>query len=64
MGSKVKIESKIGKGSRFFFQLNLKLASEEDLNKTKLKRAHNFRGKKVLLVEDNDNKCNGWLNKF
>jgi signal transduction histidine kinase/CheY-like chemotaxis protein len=53
MGSKVKIESKIGKGSRFFFQLNLKLASEEDLNKTKSKKAHNFRGKKVLLVEDN-----------
>ena len=53
MGSKVKIESKIGEGSRFFFQLNLKLASKEDLHKIKLKKEYDFRGKKVLLVEDN-----------
>ncbi len=54
MGAKVKIDSIIGKGSRFYFQVNLKIASEKDLNNTYEKRVHNFDGKKVLLVEDNE----------
>ncbi|SDS12200.1 Signal transduction histidine kinase [Polaribacter sp. KT25b] len=53
MGSKIKIDSEINKGSRFYFQLNLKRASKEELFKTTYKKAYNFKGKKVLLVEDN-----------
>jgi signal transduction histidine kinase/CheY-like chemotaxis protein len=53
MGSNVKIESKIGKGSRFYFQVNLKLATENDLLKTTRKKEYNFNNKKILLVEDN-----------
>ncbi|SDS12232.1 His Kinase A (phospho-acceptor) domain-containing protein [Polaribacter sp. KT25b] len=53
MGSKVKVDSKFGKGSRFYFILNLKLASEKELVKTNQKKERNFQGKKLLLVEDN-----------
>ena len=53
MGSKVEIESEIDKGSRFYFQINLKRASEQELFKTTFKKEHDFKGKKVLLVEDN-----------
>jgi signal transduction histidine kinase/CheY-like chemotaxis protein len=54
MNSQVKIDSNIDKGSRFYFQLNLKLATEQELYKTTHKKEHNFNGEKVLLVEDND----------
>ena len=54
MGSQVKIESEMGKGSRFYFQVSLKLASEKELLKTNQKKNYDFKGKKVLLVEDND----------
>tara|TARA_R110002167_G_scaffold66040_8_gene187059 strand:- start:13392 stop:15062 length:1671 start_codon:yes stop_codon:yes gene_type:complete len=53
MGSTVKVDSRIGKGSRFYFLLNLKLASETEFIKTNQKKERNFQGKKVLLVEDN-----------
>lgn len=53
MGSHVKVDSEINKGSRFYFQLNLKRASKEELFKTTYKKAYDFKGKKVLLVEDN-----------
>ena len=53
MGSQVKIDSKIDKGSRFYFQVNLKRASKEELLKTIKKKEYDFKGKKVLLVEDN-----------
>ena len=54
MGAEVKIDSEIGKGSRFYFQIKLKLASAKELRKTNHKKTHDFKGKKVLLVEDND----------
>lgn len=54
MGSEIKIDSEIDKGSRFYFNLNIKLASEKELQKTNHKKNHDFKGKKVLLVEDND----------
>ncbi|PQJ82996.1 ATP-binding protein [Polaribacter glomeratus] len=53
MNSKVKIESMHGTGSRFYFNLDLKLASNTSLNKSNQKKERNFDGKKVLLVEDN-----------
>ena len=53
MGSQIKIESEIDKGSRFYFQVNLKRASKEELLKTIKKKEYDFKGKKVLLVEDN-----------
>jgi CheY-like chemotaxis protein/anti-sigma regulatory factor (Ser/Thr protein kinase) len=53
MDSNVKIESEVGKGSRFYFDINLKIATEKELTNTTEKRNHNFIGKTVLLVEDN-----------
>ncbi|MHB0755030.1 response regulator [Polaribacter sp. M15] len=53
MGSKVKILSKEGKGSRFYFDLKLDIVSDVELEKTKEKKKYNFTGKKVLLVDDN-----------
>jgi signal transduction histidine kinase/CheY-like chemotaxis protein len=53
MNSDVFIESKVGKGSRFFFTLNLELATEKDLIKTNQKKTYNFTDKHILLVEDN-----------
>tara|TARA_R110002126_G_scaffold78829_1_gene196072 strand:+ start:27398 stop:29071 length:1674 start_codon:yes stop_codon:yes gene_type:complete len=53
MDSVVNIDSKIGKGSRFYFEINLDIASKKELEKTTKKRVHNFTDKKVLLVEDN-----------
>jgi signal transduction histidine kinase/ActR/RegA family two-component response regulator len=53
MGSKVKISSKINKGSRFYFNLKLKIASDKEVSKSIEKKEHNFEGKKVLLVDDN-----------
>ena len=53
MGSIVKIESKTNKGSRFYFEINLKIATDNEVQKTNEKKNHNFKGKKVLIVEDN-----------
>jgi signal transduction histidine kinase/CheY-like chemotaxis protein len=53
MGSHVQLDSEIDKGSRFYFNINLKIASNQELLKTTEKKTHNFKGKKILLVEDN-----------
>lgn len=53
MGSEVHIESKMGEGSRFYFNLELKLASSKELEKTTQRKVFDLKGKKVLLVEDN-----------
>ncbi|MHB0755031.1 ATP-binding protein [Polaribacter sp. M15] len=53
MGADIKIDSEDGKGSRFYFKLDLKIATEKDVNENKFKQTYNFKGKKVLLVEDN-----------
>ncbi|OBY61799.1 response regulator [Polaribacter reichenbachii] len=53
MGSDVMIDSEMGKGSRFYFEIDLEIASEKELKKTIRKKKYNFEGKKVLLVEDN-----------
>ena len=54
MGSEVKIDSEEGKGSRFYFEVDLKIASEKDRKASDFKEDYNFEGKKVLLVEDNE----------
>jgi signal transduction histidine kinase/CheY-like chemotaxis protein len=53
MGAKVKISSLIGKGSFFYFRLKLKIADKDIIEKTVVKKEYNFKGKKVLLVDDN-----------
>jgi len=53
MGSEVYVESEMDKGSRFYFNLELKLASSQELEKTTQRKVFDLKGKKVLLVEDN-----------
>jgi signal transduction histidine kinase/CheY-like chemotaxis protein len=53
MNSKVKILSKTGKGTRFYFDLTLDIVDDLELQKNNKKEAYNFSGKKVLLVDDN-----------
>ena len=53
MGSQVKIDSEPGVGSSFNFDLQLKLASNEELEQATKKKEHDLKGKRILLVEDN-----------
>lgn len=53
MGSEVKIDSVVGRGSRFYFKLVLNKSLDSELKKESVKNIYNFEGKKVLLVEDN-----------
>ena len=53
MDSDVFVESKINQGSRFYFDINLKKATEIDLKKEAEHKEYDFDGKKILLVEDN-----------
>lgn len=54
MGGKLEVESQEGTGSAFHFELELPVGNDEDLVRpsTQLKPGA-FKGKKVLLVEDN-----------
>ena len=54
MGGNVQITSKPGEGSCFYFEIELQLASNEELNQSAQKTEYNFNGKQVLLVEDNE----------
>jgi signal transduction histidine kinase len=42
MNSKVKILSKIGKGTRFYFDLTLRIVDDIELHKTDIKKKYNF----------------------
>ena len=53
MGSTVQVESEVANGSRFYFNLELKLASSRELDQVTQKKVHDLKGKRVLLVEDN-----------
>ncbi|RAJ12311.1 response regulator [Arenibacter echinorum] len=53
MGSQVKIASEPGVGSSFNFDLSLNLASSDELLEANLKKVHDLKGKRILLVEDN-----------
>ena len=50
MGGEIGVESKLNKGSRFWFQLNL----EPDDTKTEPVTRHLLAGKHILVVDDND----------
>ncbi|WP_397446153.1 response regulator [Polaribacter sp. R77954] len=53
MNTKVKITSKLGKGSTFSFTLTLQKTNEEKISTSLEKTATNISNKKVLLVDDN-----------
>lgn len=53
MDSNVTIKSTPGKGSCFCFDIELKVSTKNELVKQTQKKEHNFKGKKILLVEDN-----------
>ena len=53
MDSIVKIESEVGMGSRFYFDLELKPASDGKWDDNADRKERNLKGKKILLVEDN-----------
>ncbi|MEZ8723177.1 transporter substrate-binding domain-containing protein [Vibrio pomeroyi] len=59
MGSKITVESVLGKGSEFSFQLTLPRSTHEELTQFKAQELQldyqiEFKGQKVLLVEDNE----------
>ena len=53
MGTRVHMASKKDQGSHFYFRLNLKIASDNEVLKTVKKKKYSFNQEKVLLVEDN-----------
>ena len=53
MNSDIKLESEINKGSRFFFTIDLDIASDQELIVANEKKEYHFKGKQILLVEDN-----------
>jgi CheY-like chemotaxis protein len=53
MGSSVQIESELDKGSRFYFDLELKAIAKESQNHSSGKKERNLNGRRILLVEDN-----------
>lgn len=54
MGSDVFLKSEVGKGSRFYFDIELKKATESELKKEIEQKKYDFEGRKILLVEDNE----------
>lgn len=55
MGSQIKLESKEGVGSRFFFRLNLPVAKTNEKSKSPEQKSFEpYRFHKVLIVEDNE----------
>lgn len=63
MGSELKVESEIGRGARFWFELKLQKTEEVlgGVESVKHEKNFDFSGKKILVVEDN--KINQLLTK-
>ncbi|GEM_PF-1190893 len=53
MGGAVKIDSILNQGSRFYFEIDLRLASNHDYCEITYQRTHKLEGRRILLVEDN-----------
>lgn len=57
LGSKIKLQSKVGKGSRFFFELDFGKVDENEVSEKKKALQEVdfelFKGKRILVVEDN-----------
>ncbi len=53
MESRVKIESELAQGSRFYFDLVVKAISHGQLHQGTGKKERNLNGRRILLVEDN-----------
>ncbi len=53
MKSDVFIESEVGKESKFYFTISLKTTSEKEIETISDKKEYKFKGKKILIVEDN-----------
>jgi signal transduction histidine kinase/CheY-like chemotaxis protein len=53
MGANVRVRSKVGEGSRFYFIIELKIADKKEIVISTEKKEHNLAHKKVLLVDDN-----------
>ena len=54
MDSDIKLESAVNEGSTFSFILHLESVENERVEEKKTKRSLDLKGKKVLIVEDND----------
>ena len=55
MKSSIQLESAVGKGSNFFFEMTFGIATEEHINQDKedISTIDILRGKKILVVDDN-----------
>lgn len=55
LGGKINLESEVGKGSLFSFDLSFKIGSDEQIIEEKITEQNDtiLQGKKVLLIEDN-----------
>lgn len=57
LGSEIKLESEIGKGSKFYFSLNIKktqISSKSNIDEIDLKSIKQKDSLKILLVDDNE----------
>ena len=53
LGSELHIESELGKGSRFFFTIDIEVLDSNEEELTTTEDIHRFENKSILVVEDN-----------